>query len=69
MEKKAEQIRAAAKGDPGAVARAFQAVLVDFGYRVDAAYCEKQIEAYFRGDVPRGGPSMFIHSWLKDGME
>ena len=64
----AERLQKEAQTNPGGLAKAFAATLKDFGYPVDAAYCKTQIEAWQRGEAPKGGPSMFIHGWLRDGM-
>ena len=65
----AEQLQAIAKDDPKALAKAFAASLKDFGYPVDADYCQKQIAAFLAWEKPTGGPSMFIHRWLQKGIE
>ena len=63
-----ERIKALLAADPKRVAFAFQATLRDFGYDVRAAYVETEAKRLLEGGRPKGGPSMFIAGWLKEGM-
>ena len=40
--------------------------LNDFGYRIDFEHCRKAIDALMAGEAPKGGPQMFMQTWLRD---
>jgi len=64
----AKHIREIWESDPKNVARHFTAILKDFGYSVTPDYAEDEIRRLYAGGSPKGGPSMFIDRWLKDGI-
>lgn len=64
-----EQLKALYRSNPASVTRALTKALVDFGYPVTAAYVSGEIDRLLKGEAPKGGPSMFIATWLKDGIE
>ncbi len=46
--------------------RAINHALRDFGYPVDNAYCRKAVDELMAGEAAKGGPQMFIETWLRD---
>jgi len=65
---RAEFLQARAKDSPDELAKAFTATLRDFGYPVTQEYVRQYIQHWLDGQPPHGGPEMFIHGWLTDGM-
>ena len=66
---KAEFLQAKARENPKWVARAFHATLVDFGYSITQEKVVEFIQHWQEGLTPKGGPEMFVHNWLKEGIE
>ncbi len=64
-----EQLKTIFKENPKTVAKALTATLVDFGYAITEGYVKTEIERLLAGGQPKGGPSMFIAGWLKDGLD
>ena len=69
MSQTAAQLKAAWETSPDKLAGAFCVVLVDFGYDVDAEHVRNWIAGYYSGAPPQGGPAMFVHGWLKKGID
>jgi len=63
----AEQIKEAWNTDPDQVAHGFSLMLRGFGYPVDDAWVKAEIERLLAGGEVKGGPSLFIDGWLKEG--
>ena len=64
-----EKIKAIYETNPQVLARALLGVLKDFGYTVTADYVAVEIKRLYEGGEPKGGPSMFISNWLKEGID
>jgi len=65
----AEHIKRMWQANPERVAGAFAKVLADFGYPVDQVYVKGELQRLYDGGTPRGGPSMFLARWIKNGIE
>lgn len=65
----AEHLKKAWAGNSYVVVQAFGKALRGFGYTLTDDYIKTEIERYYAGEQARGGPSMFIFGWLKDGLD
>ena len=55
---------------PKAVSKVLGNALRDFGYSsVTDEWVEVEIKRLLDGGEPKGGPSMFLTRWLKDGID
>ena len=65
-----ELIRRRWEENPRRVARAFTTTLRDFGYSsLTQDWVETEIKRLYEGEEPKAGPSMFLKSWLEDGLD
>lgn len=65
----ASKLEATWRSNPDSLVLALHEVLVDFGYGVSEDYVKTAIERFYAGDPATGAPSMFIHKWLREGMD
>ena len=64
-----DQLKAAFKRDGAGTARILQKSLQEFGYPISLEYTIKEMDRLVAGGDPKGGPSMFLSGWLKDGTD
>lgn len=55
--------------NPDVVANAFTKTLTEFGYCVSQENVKAWIIGYYAGEKPAGGPAMFVHGWLRKGVD
>jgi len=66
----AEQLKQAFKNEPDKTAHTLGVSLRDFGYSSCAdTWVKSEMERLIKGEQPRGGPSMFLSRWLKEGID
>ena len=65
----AEQIKEAWTNNPDGLAHKLAAGLRGFGYAVTDEWAKAEITGLMAGEAPRGGPSMFLARWIKNGIE
>ena len=66
----ADEVKKMWEANKSYVAHQFGEALRDFGYAsVTDDWAETEVERLYAGGEAKGGPSMFIARWLKDGVE
>lgn len=67
----AEELRKIAEGDRDGLAKAFQAMLVDFGYQgLTEESVHEHISAYMGGlEAGKGIIAKFIYGWMENGID
>ena len=65
----ANQIKRIWEKNPDSVIKSFTIALAGFGYTLTPDYVEGEIRRLYAGGKPKGGPSMFIDGWLKNGLD
>jgi len=69
MKMTADELKAIYKNDPAGTSRVLVAALREFGYPVSDQWVQDEIARLLADKEPTGGPSMFLHGWLKDGLQ
>ncbi len=70
MELTGERIKELFQDDPKKTSHALGLTLRDFGYKTYTdALVKAEIKRLLAGEEPRGGPSMFLAKWLKEGID
>ena len=65
----AEQIKRAWRLNPGSLAHIMGLTLRDFGYTVADDWVKVELTRLMAGEPAKGGPSMFLAGWIKDGID
>jgi len=65
----AEQIKRAWELNPDSLAHNMGLTLGDFGYGVTDEWVKAELTRLMAGEPAKGGPSMFLAHWIKEGID